>query len=222
MSGPPSITPLFATPFALVPAVGDAALNNALSALLLARATEEYRDPAAQADALCFRSREDLYEWPQAPIVQLRDAMLSALCEAVRAVSRYREAEFDALRVSARAQFALVRPDGCIPARSAPMASWCALYCVEAPLPAPQREDSGALRLYALRSGTMFKDAANWNLRDPFGDAHQVWRPVAGSMAVFPASITHEIALNRAAGNLLLVSVRARFAHAGQDAEPPW
>jgi hypothetical protein len=41
-------------------------------------------------------------------------------------------------------------------------------------------------------------------------------------MAVFPASVLHEIALNRAEANLCLVTARLRFAHAGQTATPPW
>ena len=102
------------------------------------------------------------------------------------------------------------------------MASWFALYCVAAPPPAPARVHSAVLRLYAIREGTMFMDAANWRLREPFAGGHHVWRPVPGKMAVFPASILHEVALNRTTSDLVLVSARVRFAHAGQTATPPW
>jgi hypothetical protein len=219
----PAIVPVFATPFAVVPVAASAELNAALGALFLAHATEAFRDPLAPPDPLCFRSREDLFEWPDPVVGQLRREMLAGVCAAVMAVSLYSEAEFSELKIQARARFLIVRADGCIPAGSAPMASWVAHYCVAAPPPpAPARADSGVVRLYGTRSATMFKDAANWNLREPFGGSHQVWRPVPGTIAVFPASIVHEVALNRTDSDLVLVSARVRFSHSAQSAAPPW
>jgi hypothetical protein len=218
----PTVMPIFATPFAIVPTGGTEALNATLASLFLSRATEEYRDPRAARNPLCFCGREDLFEWPDEPTEELRRQMLGGICAAVMAVNRYTEAEFDALGLQARARFTIVRPNGCIPAASAPLASWFVVYCVAAPPPAPARADSAVLRLYAIREGTMFLDAANWRLRDPFNGSHHVWRPVPGQMAVFPASILHEVALNRTEANLLLVTARARFAHGGQVEAPPW
>jgi hypothetical protein len=134
----------------------------------------------------------------------------------------YTDAEFDALGVQARARFIIVRPDGCIPAASVPLASWHVIYCVGAPSPTPARLDSGVLRLYEARLGTMFMDAANWRLRPPFSSGHHTWRPVPGHMAAFPASIAHEVALNRTNVDLVLVAARVRFATPGQEAMPPW
>ena len=149
--------------------------------------------------------------------------MLAGICAAVRAANLYTDAEFDALRVQARARFAIVRPDGSIPAATAPMASWYAVYCVATPAPAPARGDSGAPA--PLRDSR--REGCSWTPRTgacarPLSGAHHVWRPVAGQMAVFPASILHEVALNRAEADLLLVTARLRFAHAGQAATPPW
>jgi hypothetical protein len=219
---PPTIVPIFATPFAIVPLAGEADLNAALAALFLSRATEEYRDPESARDALCFRSRENLFEWPQEAVQRLRREMLGGICAAVMAVNRSTEAEFDALGVQARARFAIVRPNGSIPAATAPLASWYAFYCVAAPPPTVARVDSGVLRLYAIRDASMFLDAANYRLREPFTGAHHVWRPVAGEMVVFPASILHEVALNRTEASILLVSARARFSHGGEGQLPPW
>jgi hypothetical protein len=220
-SAAPIITPIFATPVAVVASNAPAALHAALASLFLSRATEEYRDAALPPDARCFRSREDLFDWPSEPVAHLRQQMLRGLCSAVMAATSYTEPEFNALGLQARARFAIVRPDGCIPASTAPMASWYALYCVAAPPPAPARADSGVLRLYATRPN-MFHDASNYQLREPFAGSHQVWRPVSGQMAVFPASILHEVALNRTDVDLVLVEARVRFAHGGQEALPPW
>jgi hypothetical protein len=221
-SAAPTIVPIFATPFAIVPLAGAADLAPALASLFVSRATEECRDPGVAPDPLCFRSREDLFEWQDEAIAQLRGEMLAGICAAVMAVNGYTDAQFDALGLQARARFVIVRPDGSMPAASAPMASWQALYCVAAPPAAPARVDSGVLRLYGIREGTMFMDAANWRLREPFSGGHHTWRPVPGQIAVFPASILHEVALNRTQENLLLVTARVRFANPGQVAAASW
>jgi len=217
-----ALLPIFATPFAEVALALDARLNESLAALLAARATEERRERDPRSDPLCYLSREDLFEWPDEPVATLRGELLAGLCSAVQATTLHSETEFDQLGIQARARFAIIRPDGCLPAVSLALASWCAVYCVAAP-PAPAgRADSGALRLYETRLGGMFADATTWRLRPPFAGGHHLWRPRPGSMAAFPAHLTHEIALNRGAGALVLVIVRARFANPGQQAAPPW
>jgi hypothetical protein len=217
-----SLTPIFATPFAAAPLAGVGALNEELVQLFAARATEERREPDAPREALCYRSREDLFEWPDAPVVSLLREILSALCAAVRATTLHSDEEFSRLTLQARARFVLVRPNGCLPATSLPLASWCAVYCVAAPEPAAARRDSAALRLYEARMGTMFMDASNYRLREPFAGGHHMWRPGPGLLAAFPASLLHEIALNRGDCDLVLVIARARFGTAGQEAVPAW
>jgi len=218
----PAIAPIFATPFAVVPLAEMAPLHAALQPLFASRAADSYRDPDMPRDPLCFRGREDLFEWQSEPVEELRRRLLAGICGAVMGANAYTETEFDALRIQARARLTIVHPDGCVPASSAPMASWSACYCVAAPSSASGRPGSGALRLYAVRDGTMFIDAANWRLREPFSRTHYLWAPVPGRMAVFPAALVHEIALNRTREDLVLVTVRVRFAHAGQVALPPW
>jgi len=217
-----TLLPIFAAPFASVPLAEATELNSALTSLFCLRATQAHADPALGADPLCFRSREDLFEWDNEAVAHLKREMLGALCAVVMAANLYTEAEFDALGVQARARFAIVHRNGCIPASTLPLASWCALYCVAAPAPAPERADSGALRLYESRMGAMFMDASNWRMRPPFNPGHHIWRPVPGQMAVFPASIMHEVALNRAEGDLVLVVARTRFAGPGMESMPPW
>ncbi|HET7756618.1 MAG TPA: hypothetical protein VFK87_05130 [Steroidobacteraceae bacterium] len=217
-----TLVPIFATPFAAVPLAGAGSLNPALAAALAARATADRREPAAPSDPLCYRSREDLFDEEDETVAALRREMLAGLCGAVVATTSYTAAEFDRLGIQARARFVIVRPDGCLPATTESLASWCAIYCVAAPPAVSGRADSGVLRLYQTRFGTMFMDASNWNLRAPFAASHLIWHPVAGHMVAFPASLPYEIALNRTDRDLLLVVVRARFANPGQQAMPPW
>jgi len=217
-----TLVPIFATPFATVSLAGSEAFNPALLSLFTQRAQQAFADPGLAALPFCFRGREDLLEWDAEPVARLRDEMLAALCSVVMGASLYTEAEFNTLALQVRARFVIVRPDGCVPGASVPLASWCALYCVAAPPPSPTRQDSCALRLYERRLTTMFMDAANSRLRRPFGAAHHVWRPVPGQMAAFPAGVAHEVALNRSDEDLVLVAARARFAAPGQEAMPPW
>ncbi|TLZ32619.1 MAG: hypothetical protein E6K29_01145 [Gammaproteobacteria bacterium] len=78
------------------------------------------------------------------------------------------------------------------------------------------------LRLHECRPGTSFQDATYGGLRLPYRPSHCNWPPVPGQMAVFPAAITHEIAMVRGGGELVIVSVRVRFVASEQAWMPPW
>jgi hypothetical protein len=215
---PPVLMPVFATPFAVVPLPAAMALNAQLLALFQGRASAAARDPRVPADALCFRGRDDLFEWPDGPVQELKAQLLGALVAIVAEANQYNDAELDELRVQARAWFTIVQPDGSVPAMSYPLASWCGIYCVDAPEPNPLRVDSGVLRLYGWRVSTMYLDDGNCRLHAPFSQGHHQWRPVPGSLALFPGALLHEIALVRGSRPLALVTVRARFARSGQQA----
>jgi hypothetical protein len=96
------------------------------------------------------------------------------------------------------------------------------VYCVTAPAPSPARVDSGVLRLHESRLSTMFQDPSQAGMRFPYKSGHCTWRPVPGDMAVFPAGLTHEIALVRAPGLLTLVNARVRFVGSMGAWMPPW
>jgi hypothetical protein len=215
------VVPIFATPFGVVTLPEAATLNSALGTLLSQRAPPQWR-AARGPGALTFRSREDLCDWPEEPVHRLMSEILSGVSAVAASISELAEKDLAALRLDARAWFTLVRPEGCVPARSYPNSSWLAVYCVSAPEPAPVRVDSGVLRLYESRLGTMFQDPAGSTLRLPYRSGHCTWRPVPGNMAVFPAGLAHEIALVRAPGTLILVSARVRFVGSGGAWMPPW
>ncbi|HWZ62303.1 MAG TPA: hypothetical protein VNX02_04730 [Steroidobacteraceae bacterium] len=217
-----TVVPMFATPFATVPLKVPGAADGSLAARLAAWASEARRDPEAPPDPLCYRSREELFESGEEPIASLKREVLAGLSAAVGATTLRAAAESGGLTVRARARLAIIRPNGCLPAASLPLASWCAIYCVAAPETPADRPLSGVLRLYEPRLSNMFLDGSNWQLRPPFANGHQTWRPVAGHLAAFPAWLTHEVALNRCDRDLMLVIARARFANPGQDEEPPW
>jgi len=213
--------PIFAAPFGSVSLAESAELNPALVSLFSLRATEAHRDPAMGADPLCFRSREDLFEWDNEAVARLKarnargtvrsghggQPLYGGGIRCPRSAGARPLQHRASRRVYCRLESAarlLVRPvlrrSTCAPAG-----------------PSRQR----AVRLYEARMGGMFLDASNWRLRPPFSPGHHLWRPVAGQMAVFPASMLHEVALNRADGDLILVAARVRFASPGMEV-PPW
>lgn len=217
----PNIVPIFATPFCVAEVPGAGTLNPAAAALLAERATAERADPTHQ-QALSYRSRDDLLEWAEEPVRRLSGAMVAAVAGVARAINDFSDEQFAALRVQARGWYTIVRSDGCVPSHSHSNAAWCAIYCVAAPPAASPRFDSGVVRLHESYRATMFTDATNSVAQLPYRPGHITWRPVPGEVVVFPASVTHEIALLRGSGELVLMSALVRFLAPGQTGMPSW
>jgi hypothetical protein len=217
-ASPPIILPIHATPFGIVRVPGSEPLNRALCAEFARRISADQASPGFS----CYRSRDDLLEWLDEPIPQLAREILQGIYAVVGTVSEIEESVLRSQTLQARGWFTIVKMNGCVPAAIYPLTAWCALYCVSAPTPSASRADSGALRLYESRLGNMFQDTTNSIMRVPFKTGHYIWHPVPGELAVFPASLMHEIALLRAPGELTLVTVRARFVAPGQTGFSGW
>jgi hypothetical protein len=214
----PLVVPILAIPFGVVPLPDAEALNPALTELFAARMRI---DPAGRS-SLCYRSGDDLFEWPDDPVRQLKPAIVRGVNSVVASVNDFTQAQLDGFALQARAWFTVVAQNGRVPAANYPLTAWCGIYCVSAPERSATRADSGLLRLYESRLGTMFADATTAAMQMPFTPGHYGWRPVPGQLAVFPASLTHEIALLRSAGPLVLVTVRVRFVAPGQQGVARW
>jgi hypothetical protein len=219
MGAAPTILPIFSVPFGIVPLAAAERLNPELRALFMQRAAAD-ADP--RQNPLRYQSSDRLFDSPQEPVLTLREAILGGVYSVIGGVNDLTETQLNSFQLEARGWFTVVRPDGNVPATLYPLTAWCAVYCVSAPPPSPTRADSGMLRLYESRLGTMFQDATTAQMRIPFRAAHYAWRPVAGELAVFPASLTHEIALLRAAEELVLVMARVRFVAPGQSGMGRW
>jgi len=220
----PSVIPLFATPFGVVPLPEASKLNAALAQQFRARAAAKPRGASGGSTARCYVSPDDLAEWGRndPAVTLLINEMLRGVVSVLSGVSELKAEQMAGLSVQVRGWYTIVRPDGNVPAAHYPQTAWCALYCVAAPDPSTTRADSGVLRLYESRLTTMFSDATNSPMRMPFTTGHASWRPIPGSLAVFPAALTHEIALLRSAGELVLVTLRVRFVGAGQEGHASW
>ncbi len=222
MTASAEVLPIFATPFGVVTLASAGAMNSALGALFIARALPAWRDADVAAPAHTFHSREELTDWPEAPVVQLLQEMVAGVTSVATAVSDLTAEQLGGLRREVRCRFSVIGPDGYVAPHLHPNTSWAAVYCVAAPPASPARQDSGVLRLHEFRPGGMFMDSAQATARMPYRPGHCVWRPVPGQMAVFPAAITHEVALLRADSPLILVTARVRYVGPEQPWMPPW
>lgn len=216
----PLVVPILAAPFGVVSLADAEALNPALCALFAGRMQAD--GAQRQGSALCYRSSDDLLDWPDEAVRQLTRSILQGVNSVVKAVNEFSPAQLDSFTMQARGWFTVVLPNGRVPACNYPLTAWCGVYCVAAPEISAIRADSGLLRLYEGRFGTMFADATTAAMRLPFRPGHYAWRPVPGQLAVFPASLTHEVALIRASGQLVLVTVRVRFVAPGQQGVARW
>lgn len=217
----PEVLPIFATPFGVVSVPEAESINAKVAELLAQRATPKRRDPLFRP-AFAFRSRDDLLQWDDEPVRVLTSGIIGGAISVVRSINDFSDEQFATLRLQARAWFTIVRENGYVAAANHPNTAWCAVYCVAAPEPAISRYDSGVLRLHESLRTTMFSDATNGATHMPYLPGHSSWRPVPGQLAVFPASITHEIALLRSAGSLVLITMLLRFLGPDQTGTPWW
>jgi hypothetical protein len=211
--------PILATPLGVATLPEAEPLNQELKRLCAQRAAA---DAAAGGNPLRYVSRDDLLEWPDPAMRRLVQNLLGAVYSLVGSISELGEMQLRALKLEARAWFTLIHPNGALPAANFPMTAWCAIYCVAAPPPAATRADSGMVRLYESRLSTAFQDATSAALRIPYSSSHYSWRPVAGQVVIFPAALTHEVALLKADEDLVLITARLRFVGAGQQGYARW
>lgn len=215
----PIVLPVFATPLGIVTVPNAEALNPQLVDLFNQR-TPRHRPPPANPKV--YRGQDDLFNWPEQAPRALATEIFRGVCSVVEMLNAFDPGQLRSFNLEARGWFTIVEQDGSLPAANYPLTAWCAIYCVAAPEPCATRQDSGVLRLYEPRLGTMFQDATNSVMRVPFTPGHRVWRPVPGQLAIFPASLTHEIALVRSAGRLILATARVRFVAPGQEGVGRW
>jgi len=215
-----SVVPIFATPLAVVTLPPAPQSNEAVTQLLARHAAT---NPApAGASRLCYQSRDDLLDWSVEPVRQLCGEILRGVWSTVAAVTTLSPEQLKELSMQARAAFTIVPPNGCMPASSHSLTAWCGIYCLQAPAPAPERGDSGVVRFYESRFGTMLADATTSAMRVPFTCGHYAWRAVPGQLVVFPGSLTHEIPLIRSDTALAFITVRTRFVAPGQEGLSRW
>lgn len=191
------IFPLFASPVATRKLENAEKLNAELTQLLLARETQEFKNPYPThiEQREVFESNFDFFRWPEPCIQALRSFMLESIGEVVADLNGYTPQEMGRLQLHNHTWFHVTRHGGSFVAHNHPMASWSAVYCVRAGEQVPDRKDSGVLRFLDHRPGSnMFMDPANVKQRVPFNFGHYSMRLSAGQIVIFPSYLVHEVA----------------------------
>src|SRR6267154_5827027 len=113
----PTVVPIFASPFGVVPLPRARELDPALGALLAARAAGD-GDPSRAANPLCYRSRDDLLDWADPTMQSVAADILRGVYTIVAAVNPLSEAQLRSFAPQARAWFTIIRQDGALSSTS--------------------------------------------------------------------------------------------------------
>ena len=192
-----SLEPLFAVPFGHARLAACERLNAELEQLFLARESAEYRNPSPShiPQEETFESRFNLFRWTEACVQELRRFVLDGVMETVRQASTLSAEALGRLRLHNHTWFHVSRHAGSFVAHNHPLASWSAVYCVRAGLPAPEDPNSGLLRFLDPRAGAdAYRDPANASLRPAFAHRPLELHLTAGQLVVFPSYVFHEVA----------------------------
>ncbi|MGH8200268.1 MAG: hypothetical protein ACREVO_07870 [Steroidobacteraceae bacterium] len=218
----PTIVPIHATPMGVVPLPEAAKWNGAVGGIVTRRAAAEVSQGDPRCGPLVRVGTEDAMTWNEEPMRAMMAEILRGIAWMARNVNRFAPGEFESLALQARAAYLIVNRDGGLGARNHPMSAWTGIYCIEAPEPAPERTDSGRLRVYESRMYTMFADATTDTMVLPFRPGHHGYHLDPGTLVIFPGGAMYEIAPVRGAGRLLALTVRARFVAPGQTEVSRW
>ncbi|MBK9653930.1 MAG: hypothetical protein IPO66_00115 [Rhodanobacteraceae bacterium] len=189
------IAPGFAVPFVLCEHPSPAALNERLRRLFLERETagERYANPQplVQRNAALWESNFQLFDWPDAPVTELRDYCWGQLYRAIRELNGYDLEQLRKLHVSAESWFHITRKGGYFALHNHPMASWSGLAVPR----------TTAQRTAAAPPPPACGAASSPRTRAP--------------MVMFPSWVLHEVRPYLGAGERITVAFNARFKMVG-------
>lgn len=192
------IRPSFAVPMIWVRRDDTDGLNAELRELFLEREKEGGKyanpNPYTQRNQQLFESNFDLFKWPEPCIVRLREFCWNALMRTVAELNGYDVKMMQRLRVGADAWFHVTRRGGYFGIHNHPMASWSGVYCVTSGAHDADKPDSGLLNfINPFVMNTMFVDAGNAQMREPFSTHSRSFRLEAGQLVMFPSWMLHEV-----------------------------
>lgn len=188
---------LFAVPFGQANLIPCERLNRELEALLLARETDEFKNPTPShiPQAETFESRFNLFRWPEPCIQELRSFMLEAIAGMVIETTTLGPEDISRLKFHNHTWFHVSRYAGSFVAHNHPLASWSAVYCVRAGEDVTDHPESGVLRFLDTRQGAnAYTDPSNAPMHRAFALAPLEIHLKEGQLVMFPSYVFHEVA----------------------------
>lgn len=206
----------FAVPVVRAAHPAPEALNQALRALFLEREAqgERYRNPQPTMNIRpgLFESRFDLFDWPDAPIGELRGFCWSALFKTVADLAGYGPQDTNQLEIRSTAWFHVTRRGGYFGQHNHPMASWSGVYSVDAGDDRSGHPDSGALVFaHPFGMATAWTDLGNANMREPWAVRPLSLRLKPGELVIFPSWLMHQVMPFQGDGERITVAFNAWF-----------
>lgn len=223
MSAPSyQIAPAFAVPFVLCDHPDPAALNAQLRQLFLERESAggawANPQPLVRRNEALWESNFQLFDWPDAPVAQLRDWCWQQLYRAIGELNGYTREELLRLHLAAESWFHITRKGGYFALHNHPMHSWSGVYCVAPGEDASGVEDSGLLSFVSpMAANTMYIDMAIARMSHPYAYGARNFRLRPGQLVMFPSWVLHEVRPYLGDGERITVAFNARFRMVGVE-----
>lgn len=192
-----------------------AAMNAALTELFHQKMTQpEFTNPnpyTVRNDAL-YESRFDLFSWPEPVIRQLSDFCCSRVMQCVAEINGYDQATLKRIQLGADSWFHVTKDGGYFAIHNHPMASWSGVYCVSDGEPDPGIKNNAQLTfINPFIQSTMFVDAGNAQMKQPFSHVSQGFQLKAGQLVLFPSWLLHEVKAYFGQGERITVAFNCWF-----------
>ena len=209
-----TVSPGFATPFAVRQLPDCDEVNAELKALFLAREQEgdRYQEPhpTVTLKVRVFESEFGVFKWPEPCVQRLKQFCIDSLAGVLMRVNGATREDLPHLQLFNHTWFHITRPGGYMGSHNHPMASWSGVYCVDAGTADPDNPDSGVLRFHDPRQSTnMYMDAGNNHWTDPFSPGLRHYRLAPGQLVIFPSFLMHEVAPFTGTGTRITVAFNA-------------
>jgi uncharacterized protein (TIGR02466 family) len=185
---------LFSIPFAKAQIKPSAELNRDLLNYFdsLNDETDRNEIPTQPIISNLFESKWDLFERQEKSVQFLRESIEGHLRVLVKAVNNYPDEVYATLIFNQQAWFHKTYNGGFFSTHSHPMASWSAVYCVDSGDSAGNTD--GILKFYHPNSSlSMYLDAGNAALKEPFGLGTFNVKLRSGDLVIFPSYLQHEV-----------------------------
>ena len=126
-------------------------------------------------------------------------------------VNRYNRQTVKEFDIYADAWFHITRKGGHFTNHNHPMASWSAVYCVDAGVDKDDSPNSGVTRFFHPNpAASNYLDAGNLNMtKNHFSYGHQNFKLQSGQIIIFPSWLNHEV--SQYTGNLERIVIAANF-----------
>lgn len=172
-------------------------LNNEIKTAILENEIEERKHPSPPQDSHqnLFESTFDFLSWSDPRITAFKNYFINEVGKVVKYTNQFSTGQMAQLRFAYHCWFHITRSGGFFPPHNHAMASWSAIYCVDAgDEDIDHDHTSGRVTFYDPRSSAnMYLDPANKNLRRDMSFNSVRFRLKPTELVVFPSYLQHSV-----------------------------